>query len=68
MTIAYKQTIDGPRMTVGILLAVSLFGIFMVGYDQGHLFSIVQGETAFDSLWMHESCHDTRHSAGFPCH
>lgn len=28
---------------MGFLLGVLLFGIFMVGFDQGHLFSIVQG-------------------------
>lgn len=63
-----RQTNDVPRMAVGVLLAVSLFGMFIVGYDQGHIFSIVQGEEAFDSLWMHEFYHDMRHSAGFPCH
>lgn len=55
-------------MPVGILLAVSLFGMFMVGYDQGHIFSMVQGDEAFDSLWMHEFYHDMRHAAGFACH
>lgn len=63
-----RQTNDVPGMVVGILLAVLLFGMFIVGYDQGHTFSIVQGEEAFDSLWMHEFYHDMRHSAGFPCH
>lgn len=55
-------------MPVGILLVVSLFGMFMVGYDQGHIFSMVQGDEAFDSLWMHEFYHDMRHAAGFACH
>jgi hypothetical protein len=57
-----------PKIAVGILLGVMLFGVFMVGYDQGHLFSIAQGEPAFDNLWMHEFYHDMRHAAGFPCH
>ena len=40
----------------------------MVGFDQGHIFSIVMGETAFDEMLIHELTHDLRHAAGFPCH
>ncbi|MDQ3947943.1 MAG: CbtB-domain containing protein [Thermoproteota archaeon] len=64
-------TVEVPKVSkiaVGILLGVMLFGVFMVGYDQGHLFSIAEGESAFDTLWMHEFYHDMRHAAGFPCH
>ena len=57
-----------PKIAVGLLLGVLLFGMFMVGYDQGHLFSLVQGEQAYEDLWMHEFYHDMRHAAGFPCH
>jgi Probable cobalt transporter subunit (CbtB) len=57
-----------PKLAVGILLGVMLFGIFIVGYDQGHLFSVAQGEQAYNDLWMHEFYHDMRHAAGFPCH
>jgi putative cobalt transporter subunit CbtB len=42
--------------------------MFMVGFDQGHLFSMVQGQPAFDNMWMHEFYHDMRHASGFPCH
>jgi len=42
--------------------------MFMVGYDQGHLFSAAQGEQAYEDLWIHEFYHDMRHAAGFPCH
>jgi hypothetical protein len=55
-------------IAVGILLGILLMGIFVVGYDQGHLFSIVQGQEAFDTKWTHEFYHDMRHAAGFPCH
>jgi hypothetical protein len=55
-------------IAVGILLGILLMGIFVVGYDQGHLFSVVQGQEAFDTKWMHEFYHDMRHAAGFPCH
>ena len=64
-------TIDkdvSPRIAVGILLGILITGIFVVGYDQGHLFSIVQGQEDFDTKWMHEFYHDMRHSSGFSCH
>ena len=57
-----------PRIAAGILVAVLLIGIFVVGFDQGHLFSVAQGQQAFDGMWMHEFFHDMRHAAGFPCH
>ena len=50
------------------LAAVFVAGLFMVGFDQGHLFSLVQGEVALDEMFMHELTHDIRHAAGFPCH
>lgn len=57
-----------PIYAVAILAFVFAFGMFFVGYDQGHLFSIVIGEKAFDELYIHELTHDMRHAAGFPCH
>lgn len=57
-----------PKMAVGVLLGIMAFGLFMVGYDQGHFFSMAQGEQAYEDLWMHEFYHDMRHAAGFPCH
>jgi hypothetical protein len=41
---AIAKGIDNvPKIAIGILLGVLLFGTFVVGYDQGHLFSLVQG-------------------------
>ena len=57
-----------PIFAVAILAVIFAFGLFVVGYDQGHLFSIVQGVDAFDELFIHELTHDMRHAAGFPCH
>ncbi len=57
-----------PIFAVVILAVIFAFGLFFVGYDQGHLFSIVQGAEAFDDLFIHELTHDMRHAAGFPCH
>lgn len=57
-----------PIYAILLLVGIFAFGLFVVGYDQGHLFSIVMGEKAFDELYMHELFHDMRHAAGFPCH
>jgi hypothetical protein len=57
-----------PKLAVGILLGVMALGIFMMGFDQGQLFSVAQGQQAYDSMWMHEFYHDMRHGAGFACH
>lgn len=57
-----------PKLAIGILIVVAIFSMFVVGYDQGQLFSIVQGSEAFDAMWLHEFTHDIRHAAGFPCH
>ncbi len=57
-----------PTLAVIILAVIFGVGLFLVGYDQGHLFSIIQGAEAFDDLFIHELTHDMRHAAGFPCH
>jgi uncharacterized membrane protein SpoIIM required for sporulation len=56
------------KSAIGLLIFVLFFGLFVVGYDQGQLFSLVQGEQAYNDLWIHEFSHDMRHAAGFPCH
>ena len=57
-----------PIISVALLAIIFAFGLFFVGYDQGHLFSIVLGNQAFEDLYIHELTHDMRHAAGFPCH
>lgn len=57
-----------PKLAVGILLALFGIGVFVVGFDQGHLFSVIEGTSAFDDLYLHELYHDMRHVAGYPCH
>ena len=56
------------KIAVAALALVFVFGLFVVGFDQGHIFSLVMGEQAFDEMFMHELTHDMRHAAGFPCH
>ncbi len=70
---SYSEAVTVSKSSVPILAVVVLavifgFGLFLVGYDQGHLFSIIQGAEAFDDLFIHELTHDMRHAAGFPCH
>lgn len=57
-----------PIYAITILAIIFAFGLFVVGYDQGHIFSVVIGEQAYEDLYIHELMHDMRHAAGFPCH
>ena len=63
-----KESPSVPRIAVGILIAILSFTISIVGFDQGHLFSMIQDQQAFDVKWIHEYYHDMRHASGFPCH
>jgi uncharacterized membrane protein SpoIIM required for sporulation len=57
-----------PIFAIVILAVIFTVGVFVVGFDQGHIFSIVLGEQAYEDLYIHELTHDMRHAAGFPCH
>lgn len=59
---------DVPKIAIIALVAIFAIGVFEVGYDQGHLFSVVFGEQAYKDMYIHELTHDMRHAAGFPCH
>jgi hypothetical protein len=62
-----KQAGALPKTVIGMLFGILLFGLFLVRIDQGHLFSLVEWQKAFNMKWMHEFYHDMRHAAGFPC-
>ncbi len=64
--IASKNSV--PVIAIVALAIVFAAGLFVVGFDQGHIFSLVYGEEAFQDLYIHELTHDMRHAAGFPCH
>jgi len=73
MAMSQSKEINVSKNTVPILAIVALaivfaVGLFLVGFDQGHVFSIAFGEQAFEDLYIHELTHDMRHAAGFPCH
>jgi len=57
-----------PLYAIILLAGIFAFGLFIVGYDQGHIFSIVLGQDAYSEKFIHELFHDMRHAAGFPCH
>ena len=57
-----------PTIAIIVLAVIFAAGLFVVGFDQGHIFSVAFGEQAFDEMFIHELTHDMRHAAGFPCH
>jgi uncharacterized membrane protein SpoIIM required for sporulation len=57
-----------PTIAIIALAIVFAAGLFVVGFDQGQIFSIAFGEQAYEDLYIHELTHDMRHAAGFPCH
>jgi len=61
-----KFTNTVPKVALAILASVFIIGLFIVGFDQGHVFSIIYGESSFTEQFLHELTHDMRHAAGFP--
>ena len=61
-------TSNVSKIAIVTLALIFGFGLFVVGFDQGHIFSVVMGEQAFDEMFIHELTHDMRHAAGFQCH
>ena len=57
-----------PKSALIALTSVFVLGLFVVGFDQGHIFSVIHGESTFTDQFLHELTHDMRHAAGFPCH
>jgi len=57
-----------PKVALAILASVFVIGLFIVGFDQGHIFSIIYGESSFTEQFLHELTHDMSHAAGYPCH
>jgi len=63
-----KLTETVSKSVLTILVTISIIGFFVVGFDQGHIFSLIYGESSFTEQFLHELTHDMRHAAGFPCH
>ena len=64
----FMSTDKVPNLAIGILVVIAILSLYLVGYDQGQFFSLVQGTEALDTMWLHEFTHDVRHASGFPCH
>jgi Na+/alanine symporter len=68
-----KETSGIPKIAIGILLTILVFGMFVVGYDQGQLAQALFPPMGIhlnhaQLMLIHEFNHDLRHAAGFPCH
>ena len=63
-----KSSQGVQKLAVGILLILFGVGFFGMGFDQGQLFSLVEGPNAYGDMYLHEFSHDMRHASGFPCH
>ncbi len=63
-----KAQVKIPIIAAAVLLAVFGVGFFAVGFDQGQIFSLIQGQDAYGQMYLHEMTHDMRHASGFPCH
>ena len=62
-----------PKIGIGVLAGILVFGMFVVGYDQGQLAQAVLSPFGIHPnhaqlMLLHEFNHDLRHAAGFPCH
>jgi hypothetical protein len=56
MSLSQEQKVIGrggvPVIAAGVLIGVALFSLWVVGYDVGQIFSIVQGKPAYDTIHM----------------
>ena len=62
------RSLDRSDLGVIVALVAAFLAYLVLSVDQGQLFSVVQGQVAFDTNFIHEFVHDARHAAGFPCH
>ena len=42
-----------PKSALAVLIAIFSIGLFAVGFDQGHIFSPIYGESAFVDQFLH---------------
>ncbi len=68
-----KESTKVPKIAVAALTGILLFGMFVVGYDQGQLAQALFTPMGIhlnqnQIMLIHEFNHDLRHAAGFPCH
>ena len=56
------------KASLPISLALVLFTLFAVLFDNGALLTPLLGEAAGSGNYLHELFHDGRHLLGVPCH
>lgn len=62
------QFVGSSAIRAWLLVALATAVYAIIAFDQGHLLSVFQGTSAFDTNFIHELVHDARHAAGLPCH
>ncbi|GBD14309.1 hypothetical protein HRbin25_00182 [bacterium HR25] len=63
-----RSLADAERWLPWAMILLGLFGLYLLGMDQGQALGAFLGEMAFRNNWLHELFHDARHAGGFPCH
>jgi len=68
-----KDSNSVPKIAIGILAAIAIFGVFVTGFDTGQIeqafgISSPMSDNNPGIMWLHEFSHDARHAAGFTCH
>jgi branched-subunit amino acid permease len=56
------------RVIAGVVVALALFVLYVVFFDQGALLSPALGETSRQANYLHEFAHDGRHLFAAQCH
>ena len=54
-----------PKLAVGVLVIFDL-GMFVIGFDQCHLFNVADGPKVLDELYSHDLANDMRHTTVCP--
>jgi hypothetical protein len=55
-------------VVAGFLVALALFILYAIFFDQGAILSPLLGDAARDSNYLHEFAHDGRHLFAAQCH
>jgi cobalt transporter subunit CbtB len=62
------QVLPGVDRRPALIGLLGLAAFYVLAFDQGLLLSLMQGDLAYAQNLIHETLHDARHAAGFPCH
>lgn len=68
MVRTFIGALPGVDQRLALAGLLGLAGFYVLAMDQGLLLSLFQGDFAYAQNLIHETLHDARHAAGFPCH